>query len=110
MMIPCPRRYSVWDCQIKTPGLLGDCEDKRERLAKYGPTLLDANRLYWMTDCTPHEAMPLAVGTYRQYFRLVTERVGVWYEQHSTANPLGVRPPEGVQIITESKFDNFLLK
>ena len=90
--------------------MLGDCEDKRERLSKYGPTLLEANRIYWMTDRTPHEAVPLAQDTYRQYFRLVTEDVGVWYDQHSTANPFGVVPPENVRIISESKFADYLLK
>lgn len=101
---------AVWDCQIKVPGLLGDCEDKRERLAKYGPTLLEANRIYWITDRTPHESVPLAQDTYRQYFRLVTENVGVWYEQHSTTNPLGVVPPDNVRIIHDNKFADFLLK
>ena len=94
----------VWDCCVKQPGLLGDCEEIRELISEYGPTRLEANRLYWITDRTPHESLPLAQDTYRQFFRLVTEKVDVWYEQHSTPNPLGVVPPAGVKIITESKF------
>ena len=89
---------------MKQPGLLGDCEEIRELISEYGPTRLEANRLYWITDRTPHESLPLAQDTYRQFFRLVTEKVDVWYEQHSTPNPLGVVPPAGVKIITESKF------
>ena len=100
----------MWDCEIKVPGLLGDCEDKRERLSKYGPTVLEPNRIYWMTDRTPHEALPLPEDTYRQYFRLVTENVSVWYDQHSTANPLGVVPPSTVRVISENKFNDYVLK
>jgi hypothetical protein len=96
---------AVWDCGVETPGLLGDCEEIRPRITpKYGPTLLQANRLYWMTDRTPHEALPMPESGYRQFFRLVTDKVDVWYEQHSTANPFGVVPPPKCKIITENKF------
>ena len=94
----------MWDCSVLQPGLLGDCESIRGRIAKYGPTALQANRLYWITDRTPHESLALAQSTYRQFFRLVTSKVDLWYEQHSTPNPLGVVPPPAVRIVTESKF------
>lgn len=95
---------AVWDCCIKYPGVLGDCEELRERITRYGPTLMDANRLYWITDRTPHEALPMREGGYRQFFRLVTDKVDVWYQLHSTPNPLGVMPPPSCKIITEDKF------
>ena len=28
----------------------------------------------------------------------------MWYADHSTPNPLGVKPPKGVKIVTGSKF------
>jgi hypothetical protein len=95
---------AVWDCGIRNPGLLGDCEELRDRLSKYGPIPLEANRLYWITDRTPHEALPMKESGYRQFFRLVTDEVDVWYEQHSTPNRLGVVPPASCKIITENKF------
>ena len=55
-----------------------------------------------MTDRTPHESLPLKPGQYRQYFRLVTSNVSVWYAKHSTPNPLGCTPGEGVRIVYET--------
>ena len=51
---------------------------------------------------------------YRQFFRLVSSEVSLWYRDHSTPNPLGVLPdpaltttvagdkfsPEGVEVVT----------
>jgi hypothetical protein len=109
LMSNVPNSCAVWDCCLKTPGVLGDCEDLRSRLSAYGPTMLEANRLYWITDRTPHEALPTQESGYRQFLRVVTEKVDVWYEQHSTPNPLGVVPPPECKIITENKF-GILLK
>ena len=61
--------------------------------------------MVWITDCTPHESLPLKAGTSRQYFRLVTSEVSVWYADHSTPNPLGIKPPENVKIVHGNKFD-----
>ena len=60
--------------------------------------------MVWMTDSTPHESLPLKKGTYRQYFRLVTSQVSVWYADHSTPNPLGITPPHHVTIVHGNKF------
>lgn len=96
---------AVWNCGVRRPGLLGDCEELRDRITpKYGPSIVEPNRIYWITDRTPHEALPLPDGGYRQFFRLVTEKVDVWYDQHSTPNPFGVTPPESCRIISENKF------
>ncbi len=51
---------------------------------------METNTLYWLTDETPHEALPSK--GYRQFFRLVTSNVGVWFKFDSTPNPLGVLP------------------
>ena len=61
--------------------------------------------MVWITDCTPHESLPLKAETSRQYFRLVTSEVSVWYADHSTPNPLGIKPPENVKIVHGNKFD-----
>lgn len=100
----------VWgNAQIKCPeevvGRLGDLEYLRHYLG--GGSILDAGDIVWMTDTTPHESLPLPVGTRRQYFRLVTNHVNVWYEDHSTKNPLGVVPnPNLTKIVKGNKFEN----
>merc|ERR1712039_649372 len=64
----------VWDVQVRDPasvvGKLGDLEHIREVLGE--GTCMEAGKLYWITDVTPHESMPLEEGTYRQFFRFVT--------------------------------------
>ena len=62
----CPCHHQVWDAEITVEdiGVLGDCEAHRERLGR-GRTL-GAHELWWMTDRTPHESLPLPAGTYRQ--------------------------------------------
>mmetsp|Transcript_41262 Transcript_41262/g.95603 ORF Transcript_41262/g.95603 Transcript_41262/m.95603 type:complete len:88 (-) Transcript_41262:182-445(-) len=55
---------------------------------------------------TPHESLPLRAGTARQYFRLVTREVLIWYTQHSTPNPLGIHPPEDVRLVHFNKFED----
>jgi hypothetical protein len=103
----------VWNCQIQRPkvdcldivGRHGDIEHLREFLPTDSETM-DANTLYWITDRTPHESLPLVDGGYRQYFRLVTSLVGLWFKDHSTKNPNGVVPdPKITKIVKGSKFD-----
>ena len=97
----------IWNCKVKDPsnvvGPLGDLEHMRSYLGE-GESL-DAGEVVWMTDCTPHESLPLKAGTSRQYFRLVTSDVSVWYADHSTPNPLGIVPEEDVKIVHGNKFD-----
>jgi hypothetical protein len=66
-------------------------------------TKLKANELAWLTDRTPHQALPQLKSGYRQFFRLVTSNISVWFQQHSTANPK-VPVPDHVLIIEEDKF------
>ena len=59
--------------------------------------------IYWLTDRTPHEALLMEKTEWRQFFGLVTHKVVVWYEQHSTPN--GVAPDVKItKIIKKSKF------
>jgi hypothetical protein len=95
----------VWDVQISEDGIgvLGDVEHFRDLLGE--GTKLRAEELCWITDTTPHESLPLLQDAYRQYFRLVTSTVSVWYEQHSTKNRLGVVPdPRITQVVSHDKF------
>lgn len=92
----------AWDTHIEVPGTMGDCEALREELERFPSVSMQANVLYWMTDSCPHESLPMEFGTYRQWFRLVTHKVGLWYAQHSTPNPLGVLP--ACEIIERNKF------
>ena len=49
--------------------------------------------------------MPLETSCYRQFFRLVTSEVSLWYRDHSTANPLGVQPdPAITAVVVGDKF------
>ena len=45
-----------------------------------------------MSDRTPIESIPLKEGKHAQFVQLVTHRVSVWHEEHSTKNPYGVIP------------------
>lgn len=99
----------AWNMKIEDAedvvGPLGNAEHLRELLEEEAATFLSESTLYWMTDCTPHESMPLPDGTRRQYFRLVTSAVSIWYAKHSTANPLGIMPnPNVTRILTVDKF------
>jgi hypothetical protein len=117
---------------VAVVGHLGDLEHLRPALGEKGKYRPRANELIWLTDLTPHEslpstewttgekevkkqteekapsasALPKPVGArYRQYFRLVTKEISVWYARHSTPNPRGTRPPLNVLIIDTDKFE-----
>lgn len=60
------------------------------------------NFLYWLTDRTPHEALKVDRNVKRQYIRVVSDKIGVWWAKHSTANPLGIQP--NCKILNHSKF------
>ena len=46
----------------------------------------------------------------RQFFRLVTGPVSLWYQDHSTTNPLGVKPdPKVTKIVAGDKFSDEVL-
>merc|ERR1712187_129511 len=97
----------VWDVQLKHPasvvGKLGDLEHLREVLGE--GTCMEAMKLYWITDVTPHESLPMAEDTYRQYFRVVTSSLSAWYPENATPNPLGIKPdPQTTDIVAGKKF------
>lgn len=63
---------------------------------------MSPNRMYWITDRTPHASVPKHYAGNRQFFRLVAGPIGVWWEKHSTPNPLGVQPE--APVLTGDKF------
>ena len=68
--------------------------------------MMEPNVLYWITDRTPHESLPMKERTYCQFFRVVTENVSLWFADHSTPNPCGVLPdPSITKIVRGNKFD-----
>mmetsp|Transcript_14552 Transcript_14552/g.22760 ORF Transcript_14552/g.22760 Transcript_14552/m.22760 type:complete len:395 (-) Transcript_14552:497-1681(-) len=80
----------------------GGCEHLRGLI---GPgTKLEANELVWMTDCTPHQALPQDTSGYRQFFRVVTSNVSHWFADHSTPNPK-VPVPDEVIVVDGNKFE-----
>mmetsp|Transcript_41448 Transcript_41448/g.125510 ORF Transcript_41448/g.125510 Transcript_41448/m.125510 type:complete len:472 (-) Transcript_41448:336-1751(-) len=97
----------VWDALVdkKVKGIVdkhGGCEHLRPLI---GPgTKLKANELIWMTDCTPHEALPQKETGHRQFFRLVTPNISHWFADHCTPNPK-VPLPGHVVIVRGNKFD-----
>merc|ERR1712187_634638 len=96
----------MWDVQIRDPasvvGKLGDLEHVRDAMGD--SIVTEAGKLYWITDVTPHESLPMEEYTYRQYFRLVTSSLSAWYPENATPNPLGVKPdPQTTDIVAGKK-------
>jgi len=95
---------AVWKVKIINPaeivGPHGDIEHLREFLGSR--KLMEKDEIWWITDTTPHESLPLTKKQYRQYFRVVTSQVSVWYSDHSTENELGIKP--NAEIISGNKF------
>ena len=84
------RSTRVFDALVSAPEEVTDAHGGVEHLrGRLGAGVeLQENKLHWITDRTPHEALPMAADGDRQFFRLVVGRVSVWYAAHSTANPL----------------------
>jgi len=98
----------VWNCGVRPEAIhkLGDVEYLRSSLPDESE-LLRPGQMYWITDRTPHESLPLKEDTIRQFFRIVTSDVSFWYKDHSTPNPLGVLPdPLITKIVVGNKFSD----
>ena len=94
----------VWNCEIQNLDQVVDQYGGLEHnfvssFLRHPGNNLQQGEMCWMTDRTPHASMPLKKGTKRSYFRLVTSQVSAWYEEHSTKNPYGVVPPNGVVVL-----------
>lgn len=103
-------RFQVWDALIDpTEGVVeehsGSAEHIRPFLGK--STILKKNELVWLSDRTPHEALPLKEDGFRQFFQLVTSNVTIWYEDYYTPNPL-VPLPDHVTVVKGKKYGGSL--
>jgi hypothetical protein len=88
------------------PGIVdrhGGCEHLRNLLAGHRGPPLGAGELAWMTDCTPHEALPQQESGFRQFFRVAMPSVTHWYADHNTPNPK-VPLPDTVTVVRGNKF------
>lgn len=96
---------AVWDALVDTKLGAVDFHGGIDHLRPYigKGKKLPAGLLVWLTDHTPHEALPQEKDGYRQFFRLVTGDISVWFAAHSTPNPK-VPVPSYVKIIGDSKF------
>ena len=111
----------IWNAQVESRaiGWEGDVEYLRDHLddvcvqnTSHTPRcrvtkskiLTKANTIYWITDKTPHEAVPVLSSGKRQFFRLVVGPLSTWHAAHNTANPNGIKPPKSCKIV---KFDKF---
>lgn len=99
---------AMWDALVDSsvPGIadrLGGIDHLGPLLPDSNATKLHAGELVWMTDCTPHKALPQTHAGPRTFFRLVMPYVTHWYAAHSTPNPK-VPIPDSVTIIDDCKF------
>lgn len=96
----------IWDVKIKSPTLAADkyggIEHMRDLLGE--GVCMEADKIYWLTDATPHESLPLAKDEHRQFFRLVTSSLSAWYSEHSTANELVEIDQSITKVVSGSKF------
>jgi len=92
----------AWDIEINTPGPMGDCERYRTELEEEEDIVMRSHYIYWLTDRCPHESLPMKKRENRQWFRLVTSAVDIWYQDHSTKNRLGIKPD--CEVISGNKF------
>lgn len=96
---------AVYPCLISDPHEVTDAHGGLEHMRHHlpeDPRRLKAGELCWITDKTPHEALPTPEQTPRQFFRLVVGRISVWHAKHNTPNPLGITPD--APISEEDKF------
>eukprot|EP01084_Bolivina_argentea_P252507 423849_1 len=105
---------ALWNCKIvartdkknvEAIGHLGNIEHLRINLK--GKHMMKENKIYWITDRTPHESVPMVESGNRQFFRLVLHKLSLWYDEHSTVNPNGVVPdPLVTRIVKGNKFES----
>jgi len=96
----------IWPNLINSPGEVQGMYGNMDHLLPLlsSPTMLEPNRLYWLTDRTPHECLPLKFRTFRKFFRLVSGDLSIWFKCSSTKNPLGVVPPKTTYVYQGNKF------
>lgn len=98
---------TTYSCSARSPSFVNnsiiDHEDCSHHVDEMGePTMMKANHLYWVTNCTPHEVLGLNRTAYHQWFCLIPH-ICTWYSADYTHNSLGISPPSEVLINTTKK-------
>ena len=73
-----------------------------DQLTQAEVEFMKEDTLYWLTDRTPYEWIPLSHRTHQKVFQFVLSDVSVWFEEYSTPNPLGVVPDPTITKIVKS--------
>lgn len=89
-------RTEVWNTMIENRDHHGSCH------VDGNGEIMKPSTMYWLTDLTPHAALPSLCDGNRQFIRVVSENISVWFNQHNTPNPLGIMP--SCPIIDDNKF------
>lgn len=82
----------LWDALDEDMGEGGSLEHKEHLYPVEEGIALKAGEVCWLTDRTPHESVPVRESVFRQFFRLVTPKISVWFKDKSTPSPFGVAP------------------
>ncbi len=98
----------IWHCRILRPeqvvGEGGSIEHMRAALSRVArSSLMRAHEVWWITDATPHESLPLKKTTKRTFVRVVSPTVTAWYADHSTHNTKTPLPGD-VTVVKGDKF------
>ena len=99
----------AWNCKVQNDlvGKNGNIEHVREFLPGKGE-LLRPHQVYMISDRTPYEDLPMKETTTRQFFRIIASEVRFWFDDHYTANPMGVLPdPSFTEIVHSKDFPDF---
>jgi hypothetical protein len=100
--------YNYYISDDKIIGPLGSIEHLRSTLeSKSNESLdrkikLEKDQIAWITDRTPHESLPVEKDCFRQFFRIVTSDLTLWYSKHCTPSPFGILP--GAKVVDFDKF------
>lgn len=81
-------RCRVWNKQIMSDNSHGTIKGLREDAS----FILCPNKMYRISDRTPHESLCALSSYTRQWIRIVADKISVWFEQHNTPSPFGVLP------------------
>ena len=101
----------LWNCKVGQnveDGIdiidkYGSCEHLKEFLPRDERVEMEANTLYWITDRTPQEWLPLKEKTYCQFFKVTSDNFTLWFADHSTPNPSGVLPDPSITKIVKGR-------
>lgn len=88
-----------WPVEIEERDEFGGCR------APHGvdAVLTEPEKLYLMTDRTPHEAIPAFEDKHRWLYRLTGPYMTHWYASHSTPSPFGVIAD--AKIVTGNRYE-----